>query len=196
MINLLYYKQYNFSTAVKQFQIKWFTKNKNIRNVGRQPARNIIEGEISPLEPSKDVTTLFEAWHLSVIDELLEKIVTNTNRKISEFKDRFQETVKSTTKYTYYKTTDLNEIKAFYGLSYLRGAINFNTTDVDIVFFHEFTHNIFTAAMSKSSFKFLEKFIQFDDKNTRPEIWRGDKYTATWECRRPKFYDEWPLNVC
>ena len=44
--------------------------------------------------------------------------------------------------------------------------------------------------------KFLEKFIQFDDKNTRPEIWRGDKYTATWECRRPKFWDAWPLNVC
>ena len=90
MINLLYYKQYNFSTAIKQFQIKWFTKNKNIRNVGRQPARNIIEGEISPLEPSKDVTTLFEAWHLSVIDELLEKIVTNTIEKFPNLKIDFK----------------------------------------------------------------------------------------------------------
>ena len=92
--------------------MKWFTKNNFIRNVGRQSARNIVEGEISPLEPSKYVTTLFEAWHLSVIDELSGKIVTNINRKISEFR----ETVQSTTKYTYYKTTHLNEIKAFYGL--------------------------------------------------------------------------------
>ena len=68
-----------FRTANKQFQMKWFTKNRNIRNVGRQPAINIVEGEIGPLGPSKDVTTPLEAWQLFVKDEFLEKTVTNTN---------------------------------------------------------------------------------------------------------------------
>ena len=67
-------------------------------------------------------------------------MVTNTNRKFSEFRDRFQETPQSTTKYTYCITTDLMEIKAFYGLLYLSGAINFNTTGIDIIFYHESTH--------------------------------------------------------
>ena len=35
--------------------------------------------------------------------------------------------------------------------------------------------------MSKSCFKFLEQFIQFDDKNAQPERWRGDKYAALRE---------------
>ena len=55
-------KQYNFSTANKQFQMKWFTKNRNIRNVGRQPASNVVEREIGPIGPAKDVTTPLEAW--------------------------------------------------------------------------------------------------------------------------------------
>ena len=47
--------------------------------------------------------------------------------------------------------------------------------------FHEFTYNIFSAMMSKSCFKFLEQFIQFDNKNAQPERWRGDKYAALRE---------------
>ena len=35
--------------------------------------------------------------------------------------------------------------------------------------------------MSKNCFKFLEQFIQFDDKNAQPERWRGDKYAALRE---------------
>ena len=94
--------------------MKWFTKNRNIRNLGLQPAINIVEGEIGPLGPAKDVTTPLEAWELFVKDEFLEKIVTSTNRKVFEFSGSFQETLKSTTKYTYCKTTDLIEIKAFF----------------------------------------------------------------------------------
>ena len=91
-------KQYNFSTANKHFQMKWFTENRNIRNVGRQPTSNIVEGEIGPLRPAKDVTTRLEAWQLFLKEKFLKKIVTNTNRKISEFRDRFQETLQSTKK--------------------------------------------------------------------------------------------------
>ena len=60
--------------------MKWFTKNINGRNVGRQPASNIVEGEIGILGPAKDVTTPLEAWQLFVKDEFLEKIVTRKKR--------------------------------------------------------------------------------------------------------------------
>ena len=59
--------------------------------------------------------------------------------------------------------------------------MNFNKTDADIGFFHESTCNIFSATMSKIRFKFLEQFIQLDNKNTRPERWRGDKCAAIRE---------------
>ena len=52
--------------------MKWFTKNRNSRNVGRQPASNIVEEEIGILGPAKDVTTPLEAWQLFV-KEFLEK---------------------------------------------------------------------------------------------------------------------------
>ena len=59
--------------------MKWFTKNRNSRNVGRQPASNIVEEEIGILGPAKDVTTPLEAWQLFV-KEFLEKIVSRKKR--------------------------------------------------------------------------------------------------------------------
>ena len=143
-------KQYNFLTANKQFQMKWFPKNRNITNVGCQPASSIVEGEIGSLGLAKDVTTPLEAWQLIVRDEFLEKIVTNSNRKISKFKDRFQETLQSTAKYAYCKTTDLTEMIGFFGLLYLKGAINFNTTDV-----HMNLPTTFSALRCQKSFQGL-----------------------------------------
>ena len=110
--------------------MKQFTKNRNIRNLGHHPASNIVEEEKNPLGPVKDVTGPLEAWQLFVKDEFLGKIVTNTNRKYSRFRDTFQETPQPTTKYTYCKTTDLIEIKAFFSFLYLREAIKFNTIEV------------------------------------------------------------------
>ena len=69
VLRLVENKQYNFSTANKQFQIKWLTKNRNIRNVGRQLASKIVEGEIGPLRPEKDVTTPLEVWQLFIKDK-------------------------------------------------------------------------------------------------------------------------------
>ena len=108
-------KQYNFNTANKQPQIKQLAKNRNIGNLGRQRPSNKVEGEKGPLRPAKDVGTLLKF------------------RKISEFGDGFQETMQSTRKYTYCETTDMIEIKSFFVLFlYLRGTINFSTTDIDI----------------------------------------------------------------
>ena len=69
VLRLVENKQYNFSTANKQFQIKWLTKSRNIRNVGRQLASKIVEGEIGPLRPEKDVTTPLEVWQLFIKDK-------------------------------------------------------------------------------------------------------------------------------
>ena len=171
-------EEYNYCSSDKKFKMKWFTKNNNTRNAGRQPACNVLEGPIGPLGQAKNVRTALEAFELFIKDEFLEEIVTNTNKRIENFRRRFQETLENTSKYTYCRVTDLIEIKAFIGLCYLRGAINFNTTDIEIVFHHEASHDIFSATMSKNRFKFLLQFLQFDDKDTRPARWDGDKYAA------------------
>ena len=49
--------------------MKWFTKKTNMRNVVRQPARNIVEVEIDPLGIAKDIFTPLEVWQSFVKDD-------------------------------------------------------------------------------------------------------------------------------
>ena len=49
------------------------------------------------------------------------------------------------------------------------------------VWFHESTHDIFTAAMSWNRFHFICKFITFDDKPTCNDEWKNDKYACIRE---------------
>ena len=72
-------------------------------------------------------------------------------------------------------------MKSFYWLLYLRGAINSNSTNVNIIFYQKSAHNLFIATMIKNCLKVFEQFIRFDDKGTRPERWEEDKYAAIRE---------------
>ena len=50
-----------------------------------------------------------------------------------------------------------------------------NTRDL---WFHESGHDIFATAMSWNRFHFICKFIIFDDKPTRNDRWKNDKYAC------------------
>ena len=65
--------------------MKSFTKNNNVRNAGRQPACNVVEGPIGTLGAAKNGTTPFETWGFFIKDEFLKKSVTNTNERIEGF---------------------------------------------------------------------------------------------------------------
>ena len=91
---------------------------------------------------------------------------------------RFYEVLEETSKYFIVNITNLIEIKALIGLLYLRVALLLNIFKTREIFFHESSHKIFAATVSYSHFSFLMRFLEFDDKETRPERWREDKFTA------------------
>ena len=88
-------EQYNYCSANTQFNLKWFTKNNNVRNAGRHSVCNVVERPIGSLGAPKNVTTPVDAWGVFIKNELLEKVVATTNKIIEEFRNRFQETLES-----------------------------------------------------------------------------------------------------
>ena len=94
---------------------------------------------------------------------------------------RFHDVLKESSKYTYVKETDLIKLKALIGLLYLRGALQLNIFKTRDIFFHESSHEIFTATISYNRFAFLIRFLEFDDKETWRQQWREDKFVAIRE---------------
>ena len=76
------------------------------------------------------------------------------------------------------KVTDLIKIKALNGLLYLRAALQQNISKTRETFFHKSSQEIFAATMSYNCFSFLMCFLAFDDKETRSQRWREDKFSA------------------
>ena len=76
------------------------------------------------------------------------------------------------------KTTDLIEIKAFFSFLYLRGAINFRHRHCIFSWIHTQHFHCYDV---KKSFQVLGTIYSIRRQNTRPERWRGDKYTAIRE---------------
>ena len=68
------------------------------------------------------------------------------------------------------------ELKAFYGLWLARGYFSWNFTRVDRIWNPSTSNPIFNATMSKRRFLQLLKFITFDDKATRAERFKRDRY--------------------
>ena len=112
---------------------------------------------------------------------MMQGVVSNTNNNIRNFMTRFHDVLKESTKYTHVKETDLIELKALIELLYLRAVLQLNIFKMLEIFFHESSHEIFTATMSYNSFAFLIRFLEFDDKDTRQQGWREDKFAAIRE---------------
>ena len=161
---------------------EWCTLKKgaveNVCGRGRKPATQIN----SPGGPSptarKEATSPADTWSLMIEDDLLMKVVDNTNRKITELHNIIGDRLAETDKKTQYGLTSLVEMKAWFGLLYLRGALKLNTSHVDNVWYHESSNDIFAATMQRKRFTFLTRMVQFDDCDTRGERWKQDKFAA------------------
>ena len=80
-------------------------------------------------------------------------------------------------KYRYFMHhTDQLEMKQFFGLCYMKGLQEENYSDCDILWDDGIGHPISAATMSKDRFKFLNRFICFDDRTTRIERTKTDKF--------------------
>ena len=105
-------------------------------------------------------------------------IVENTNTVIETFLAGKQDMIDDSDKYWYYKKVDLVEIKAFLGLLYLRARLKLNMFDRGTLWHHETANNFFEAMISLNCFIFILRFITFDEKSTRAERRRYNKFVC------------------
>ena len=135
--------------------VKWTTNkpsnDSNPNRAGRRAARDLPTVGGPTREAIANSETALSTWQVMISDDLLMKVVNYTNKKINDclavtgLHDKNPE----------YKLTSLTEMKAWFGLLYLRGALKLNGNDINLVFYHESANDIFSATMPRRRFQFL-----------------------------------------
>ena len=70
------------------------------------------------------------------------------------------------------------ELKAFFGLLYLRASLKSNLYLADVIWYHESSNDLFAATMSMKRFQFISRFIEFDVSKTCEERWKHNKFSS------------------
>ena len=156
------------------------TKNPDTRRQ-REQQNNILHNTPGPRRKAKRATTPIEAFELFITNEMIEKIVENTNKNIEPFLEMNRHLIENSNKYTSYKNVDVFDIRTFFGILYLCAAFKLNLMNQNIIWNHEAAHSLFGAGMSLSRFQFITRLVTFDDKATREDRWQYDKFACMRE---------------
>ena len=144
-------------------------------------AVNILKHKPGPRGTAKQVQTPVLSFNLFFTDEMLEKVVTYTNNSIEPATERFSDLLGESDKYPHFRKVDKIDISVFIGLLYLCAAFRLNLRETLAIWNHETSHEIFSVTMSYNRFQFIRKFITFDDKSTRNNRWKMDKFACLRE---------------
>ena len=125
--------------------MNWHTDKKSL--VGRAPSCNVTTLRPSPRGNAKNVLNPLESFHLFVSDNVINEIVTNTNNSILDFREHFRDILAGNDKYSYCAITDSIEIKAFFGLLYIRAASKVNMLSTKTIWCNASSNNLFAATM-------------------------------------------------
>ena len=166
---------YVYVSRDKKTTVTWKT---NQVTTGRMPSRNVIRNRPGATSLTRNAKTPVKAWQLFITNRMIEAITLFTNKRIDDFRERFQELLEQSNKYAYYERTNENEIRALLGLFYLRGALKLNLRKTNDVFYHKSSNDVFSATMNVKRFQFLCRFLAFDDFTTRRERWQSDRFAA------------------
>lgn len=121
-------------------------------------------------EYGKKAKSIFDCWNLFFSDDMLDIIVTNTNKKIESVTENYKRDRSA-------RSTDLIEIKALLGLIYLAGCLKSNRLNVDELWERNGSGiELFWLTMSQQRFLFLLRHLRFDDMDTRDERRQSDKF--------------------
>lgn len=162
---------------------KWRKYPATMPNV-RTRAENIVAHLPGPKGVIRNKNKASEIWECYFSMNMLEKIVTYTNKFI-------ETQAYDVSQNRSYRPTDLLEIKALLGLLYICGASRDNRRNAEDLFrTNGMSMDIFRLTMSHIRFKFLLKHIRFDDKTTRQERVKLDKLAPIRE-----IYDEFVSNL-
>ena len=111
-------------------------------------------------------------------DSLLLFILENTNKKVQNFCNPFADNADYFHKTKHCKLLGMVELRAFFGLLYLRASLKSNLFLATVVWYHESSKYLFAATMSMKHFQFISRFIEFDVRETHEERWKHLSFTS------------------
>ena len=144
-------------------------------NVQPRGAENVMKNKPGPRGAEKYVKTPVEAFQLFMTDEMISNIVTHTNNVLQPVIERFSDLLTRSDKYPHFRLVDYNDIRAYLGLLYHRYSFKLNLIKSSDIWNHENENDLFSAT-TQNRFKFLSRFLTFDDKSTRTDRWKNDKF--------------------
>ena len=149
---------------------KWYKTpffSKNTRTV----QKNIVLRLPGPKAHASNTPEEILAWKLFFSDSMIDSITQYTNQEIS----------KQCTKYktqSFTTATSKEEVLALFGLLYFSGVLKTSYLSTSDLWSKQIGMPIFRATMSQKRFEFLINCLRFDDKTTRDERKRDDKFAA------------------
>ena len=161
-------------------KIKWHNNSEDTK-LQQRGAKNILKHTPRPHGPAKRVQTPLESFSLFFSKEMINNTVKYTNQNIKPAMERFADVFDESDKYTHFRLVDSNGILAYIGLLYLRRALNVNLRNTRDLWFHESSNDLFAATILWNRFHFISKFVTFDNKDTRDDRWKYDKYACIRE---------------
>ena len=127
---------------------------------------------------SNGVEIEIQAFQLFFTDEILDIIVSHTNKRIDASIGEIPPDTLQNGKYPNLKPVDRIDVLSVIGLMHLRGLYGLNKHDVALLFSHDRGIPIFRATMLRLRFLFIMRHFSFDDVNTRKQRWKNDRFAA------------------
>ena len=143
-------------TNDKEETIKW--RNYKTARRGRQGAENVLGSEGGVMPNAANAKTPGECFNLFFTEEVIGLLVERTNANIKKILEALDVTEESLKKWTHLRETNAVELKAFFGLMYARGLLQWNYTDISRSFNKETGNSIFAATMLERRFQALQQF--------------------------------------
>ena len=156
-------------------KITWTTEKPNQRI--RQNQQNVIPNRPGVKPIFRDIVDPLLAWSSFIDDNIIQTIVTYTNQSINE-SIRLSKQDRGSDKLCHLIKTNEREMKAFIGLWYICGLLNWTFHDITTAYSSVYGHKIFNATMSIKRFRFLCSNIRFDDITTRADRFKHDRAAA------------------
>ena len=151
------------------------------KTTGRQNSHNVIKNKPGVHGDARNTEKERDAFQIFLTTEMVESIVSYTNKRIQTVLDKIPPEHIESGKYPHLKTIDDIDLYAFFGLLYFRGLYNLNHHDINLPFSDTRGLPVFGATMSRLRFQFMLAHLSFDNLDTRPERWKTDRFTAMRE---------------
>ena len=146
-------------------------------NRRRTDRANLLTERAGVRGDARNVSNEVDAFKLFISDDMITEIAQRTTEKLEEEKVRLQTTWSESTrqqKKHLYSPVDHDEMAAFLGLNIMRGF--YSDLTMQQLFDTATGPSVFKATMGGGRFSTILKNLTFDDRNSRTERKKGDKF--------------------